>query len=518
MKKNIITNTIKFLGMAAIGITAAACTGNFEDMGVKPYRPTYIKPEQLLTPMIRNIISTHENDSQMIDQMIGMEYGGYTSANTVWNGSGAFATYNPRQGWLGETYNTLFQKTYANWAEIKENTGGVGATYQMAQIIRVATMLKVTDTYGPIPYTKVNGQDIAVAYDSQKDLYLAMLDDLEAASDVLQAYATDPGSDQTLFQGHDVSTFNGDVKKWVKYANSLRLRMAIRMSKTDEAGKAQEIAETLAKRADALIESNSDNLYIIPEAKNPYTQSTDWNDGELRINASLTSYMNGYEDPRRADYFTQVSGQFVGLRSGIKSPGAQYKNTVSKMYFENGTSTNLLAMCAAEVAFLKAEGVLLGWDMGDTAENLYNKGITLSFEQHGANGVADYLQSEKAPANYTDPVNSSYSANAVSTLSPKWNASATPEEQLERLMIQKWIAMYPYGFEAWCDIRRTGYPKLFQVADNLSNGVVSSTRGMRRVPYSRKEYDTNEANVRAALTLLGGEDTGAVDLWWAKKN
>lgn len=517
MKNNIISNTVKFLAVAAIGFGAAACTGNFEDYNTKPHRPTYVDPLQLLAPMARNIVSTHENDSQMIDQMIGMEYGGYTSANTVWNGSGAFATYNPRPGWLGSMYNTLFQKTYGNWAIIRNSTEGVGAVYQVAQIMRVATMLKVTDTYGPIPYTKVDGQDVSVAYDKQEDVYLAMLDDLDAAINGIQAFLTD-GGDPDLLLGYDVTSFNGNLAKWVKYANSLRLRMAIRMSKTNQSAKAKEVAEAAVGHIAGLIETNADNLYIIPESKNPYTQSTDWNEGELRMNASIISYMNGYEDPRMADYFTQVGSKYVGLRSGMENPGSPYTNTVSKMKFSNGTSTNLLAMCAAEVAFLKAEGALIGWNMGGTAADFYAQGVTLSFEQHGAGNVAAYLASDKKPAGHTDPVSASLNTNPASTITPKWEAGATDDQKLERIMVQKWIAMFPYGFEAWCDIRRTGYPKLFQVANNLSQGVVSTGRGMRRIPFPREEFNTNEANVKEAITLLGGEDTGATDLWWAKKD
>lgn len=517
MKKNILFNTAKIL-VAAISLAAASCTGNFEEFNTKPHRPGYVDPLQLLAPMTRNIISTHENDSQMIDQMIGMEYGGYTSANTVWGGSGAFATYNPRQGWYGSMFNTLFQKTYGNWAIIREGTNGVGAVYQLAQILRVATMLKVTDTYGPIPYSRVNGQDVSVAYDAQKDVYVAMLDDLKAAVDGIQGYLAD-GGDPDLLTEYDVTSYKGDLNKWVKYANSLRLRMAIRMSKTDLAAKAQEVAEEAVGNIGGLIEDNADNLYIIPESKNPYTQSTDWNEGELRTNASIVCYMNGYADARQADYFTQVGGRYVGLRSGMEAPGSKYTNTVSKMFFKEGTSTPLLAMCAAEVAFLKAEGALMQWNMGDTPADLYTRGVTLSFEQHGvANAAAAYLQSTATPANHVDAATPSMNANAPSTITPKWNDGASDSEKLERVLVQKWIAMYPCGFEAWCDIRRTGYPVLFQVANNLSSGAISDARGMRRVPFPREEFNTNEANVTAAIALLGGEDTGATDLWWAKKN
>lgn len=515
MKK---TNIIK-LAAAILGFVAVSCTGNFEDINKKPHRPEYVDAKQMIPVMMSNLISQQENDSQMIDMMIGMEYGGYASANTVWNGSGAFATLNPRQGWYGSMYGTLFEKTYSSWGIINDGTQGVGVIYHMAQILRVGTMLKVTDTYGPIPYSQVNGRDVAVAYDDQKTVYLTMLDHLEAAIDAIQAYLADPKADLSILDGNDISTYNGDLSKWAKYANSLRLRMAIRMS-TNTDSETKQLAKTIAERAVShpagLIETNADNLVLKLSVENPYSKATDWNEGELRMNASIISYMNGYEDPRRAAYFTTVSGRYVGLRSGMANPGTPYTNTVSKIHLKDGEMTPLLVMCAAEVAFLKAEGAMLGWEMGDTAENFYNQGITLSFQQHEASGADSYMNnSSLTPAGHTDAVNSSLSAAARSTVTIRW---ANDGHELERLMVQKWIAMFPYGFEAWCDIRRTGYPVLFPAADNLSEGKVDSARGMRRVPFSRNEFNTNTANVEAAVALLGGPDTGGTDVWWAKKN
>lgn len=519
MKNNINLKTI--CGLAVLAVLAiTACTGNYDKYNTMPYRPPRVDPPQLLTPMIRNIVSTHENDSQMIDQMIGMEYGGYTSVSTVWGGAGAFATYNPRQGWLGSMYGTLFTKTYGNWAIIYKSTEGKGAIFHLAQIVRVATMLKTTDTYGPIPYTQIDGYNVSVVYDRQEDIYLAMIDDLNAAVDAIQSYLGS-GGDQYLIADYDASSYNGNLALWIKYANSLKLRMAIRMSGTGQADYAKTVAEAAVAHQGGLIESNSDNLYILPESKNPYYISgVEW--GELRANASLVSYMNGYGDPRREAYFTTgSSGSYVGLRSGMASPsgGDTYKNTFSQIMLKDGTSTAVIAMTAAEVAFLRAEGALIGWNMGDTVEALYNQGITVSFDQHGASGASAYLaDSSSTPGAHSDPVSSSMNANAVSTVTVKWDDAAGADVKLERIMIQKWIAMYPLGFEAWSDIRRTGYPKLFQVVDNLSDNVISTERGMRRVPFSRDEFNTNEINVTNAVTLLGGEDTGATDLWWAKKN
>ena len=175
-------------------------------------------------------------------------------------------------------------------------------------------------------------------------------------------------------------------------------------------------------------------------------------------------------------------------------------------------------MSAAESYFLRAEGALKGWNMGGTAKELYEAGVAVSMEERGAT-IGDYLSSEATPADYVDPYSSSKNASAVSTVCPKYDESASTATNLERILVQKWIASFPNGWEPWGDYRRTGYPKMFPVVNNLNTDGVSSDRGMRRIPYSEKEYNTNEANVRAAVaSYLGGQDTGATDLWWAKKN
>lgn len=107
---------------------------------------------------------------------------------------------------------------------------------------------------------------------------------------------------------------------------------------------------------------------------------------------------------------------------------------------------------------------------------------------------------------------------AVSTVTPKYDETASFDENLERIMVQKWLGNYPNGWETWADFRRTGYPKFFPVVDNRSTDGVTSARGVRRLPFPQSEFNTNEANVKAAQQMLGGPDNTATDLWWALKN
>ena len=132
----------------------------------------------------------------------------------------------------------------------------------------------------------------------------------------------------------------------------------------------------------------------------------------------------------------------------------------------------------------------------------------------------DYLSITVVPQGYTDRWNSQNHISFTDVTTVAWENGSN---KLQKIITQKWIANYPLGIEAWCDYRRTGYPELFTARDNLSSvgyiGDIDSKRMVRRLPYPTTEKSSNSANVEAAIaTMLGGPDTGATDLWWAKKN
>lgn len=140
------------------------------------------------------------------------------------------------------------------------------------------------------------------------------------------------------------------------------------------------------------------------------------------------------------------------MRRGIVIP--ELKTTGHKYSGVNIAPTSpLYWMNAAEVAFLRAEGqAVFNFSMGGTAESFYNQGIRLSFEQWGADGVEDYLKDDvNKPTAYTDPAGTNTYQNALSNITIKWNDSADKEEKQERIIVQKWIANWQLGNEAWAD-------------------------------------------------------------------
>ena len=108
-------------------------------------------------------------------------------------------------------------------------------------------------------------------------------------------------------------------------------------------------------------------------------------------------------------------------------------------------------------------------------------------------------------------------AQSPSSITIAWNEDKENtrfEENLERIITQKWIAMFPLGIEAWCEHRRTGYPKFLPIMDNKGVGITNLTLGIRRLSYPAEEYQLNAENMLGALRKLNGEDNGATRLWW----
>lgn len=125
-------------------------------------------------------------------------------------------------------------------------------------------------------------------------------------------------------------------------------------------------------------------------------------------------------------------------------------------------------MTAAEMTFCRAEGAMLGWKMDGDVERLYNEAIRLSFEQWGATGVEDYINNYFSTQAYYYDAYEGYGENIapVSYITIKWDNNASDEEKLERLIVQKWIALFPDGQEGWNENTPYGLSESFPVAQS----------------------------------------------------
>lgn len=521
MKKYII---LSLCASAAV----ISCTGKFEEYNLDPNAVT---SEQLQYDGLST--GTYFLQMQAGVSTVGVDKGGRFQQNEGLEGdifSGQIACINNWQAANHECYSLApawydvpFQDAYIEvmqpWYKIKQvcDETGNANVLAMATIVKVLGMSRITDMYGPIPYTQF-GAATHVPYDSQKDIYYAMFDELTSASETLATvYEANPNA--TILSKYD-NVYDGSVGKWIKFANSLRLRLAMRISYVDET-KAKSEAQAALAAVLGVMSSSSDNAMLHNGGKltfiNPLWEiSESFND--QRMSANMESYLSGYADPRLAKYFrTNSQGEFKGMRNGVNNiNNDRCKDAISGLNFES--ADDMWWMDASECYFLQAE-MALRWGIGD-AKSLYEEGIRTSFSSKGVTGADSYIaDNTSVPANYVAPTSSntgSSNISAVSTATIAWDDALDQDEKLEKIMIQKWIALYPNGQEAWSEIRRTGYPKIFNIQTNLSNEVANG-EVISRLKYPSSEYSNNNANVAAGVNLIGGNDSAGARLWWDTK-
>ena len=242
---------------------------------------------------------------------------------------------------------------------------------------------------------------------------------------------------------------------------------------------------------------------------------------DTRMGASIYCYLTGYRDPRLDKYFKPSSyGDYVAVPPALPNTGDDYKVASKPLTKQFGPT---IWMRASEVAFLRAEGALAGFAVGGSARELYEEGVKLSFAEQGVEGADSYLRSTAQPAVFSDHIRSEYSAGAPSEISPRWDSAASEEVNLERIITQKYLALFPNGQEAWTEWRRTGYPRLLPANTNISNfDVITSDGhkdGVRCWPYPLDELNQNKANVQEAINKYKGGSNGAnINVWWDTKD
>jgi hypothetical protein len=477
--------------------------------------------------MLRNVFIVGEGrdaDYQITQNLTGDIFAGYMGVCNIWHANNADnTTYNCNSDWDDAAFNEAFTNIMTPWLSIKELTKDeYPQKYALATIVKVAGMHRVTDIYGPLPYTGFGSGALKNPYDSQEVIYQTFFQELNEAIGILTDFNADNPTAKALSSDYDF-IYGGNVTGWIKFANSLKLRLALRISYAD-ATKAQQEAESAVNHPVGVMTANGDAAILNQSNRLSYRHPLYvicYEFTDIKMGATMDAYLNGYQDPRIGSYFNRnpVDGAYRGIRTGI--------TIVSKAPYATGPFSSLnitpespvVWMNPAEIFFLRAEGALNGWDMGGTTQQLYETGISTSFSFLGAGSADGYIANNTlTPATYTDPVTSGNSvATKPSTITIRWDEGATPAQKLERIITQKWIATYPDGQEAWSEFRRTAYPKIFAVRVNNSGNKINTDIQIRRLPFPSTEYRDNSENMAQAVTLLGGADHGGTKLWWDKK-
>lgn len=406
--------------------------------------------------------------------------------------------------------------------------------YDIALIYKVYVMDQLTDLWGPIPYTKAGSGDEKVPYETQKDVYYKMFEDLNTALTSLTAEVQKaPGLN--VYGAGDM-IYNGDASKWIKFGNTLRLRLALRISNVDT-DKAKQEAESAT--AGTTLETNSDDALC------DVTSWASTGNGLPRMQSffqdamstTMESFMVGYNDPRLSEYWSPVVydatmnaagypdefknniGGYNGMTRGYETRWNPYFRAHSNYgpRFKDGNQliTPINIMNTAEAYFLKAEGAWRGWNMGGTAQSFYEKGIEISIKQwrgtsFSATEINNYINSTETPV---APNNYPYYDPPTTDIPVKF--SSDKNKQYEQIITQKWLALFPISIEAFADYRRTRLPKLHSKKYSV-NANVNPALGqiVTRLPFVSSEVTTQPEEIAKAVILLGGPDLESTPLWW----
>jgi len=518
----------------------ASCTKDFKGINLDKNSIAVIGPAELpfLFSKALDVAPGAYYNYQVAQNLFADQYTQYFACEATYFASDRLTIV---QNWVRAAFNPMYTDVMPQLQSIFAAADSTSAEYAMANVWWVYTFHRVTDYWGPIPYFSAGKGGTSIPYDPQDKIYADFFKRLASASTILKAH-----SGENHYGSYDL-IYGGDVNRWYKFANSLRLRLALRVSKVDpanakiqaEAAVAAGVMTSSAAIADPTAMTSGDDAFVQRSAKNNdgngLQSMSDWD--EFRMSASMASVLNGYQDPRLPQYFLPAknTGVYSGLRNGLtvdqlgKVPnvaannshvGQRYSSTAivdkngSVLGSANSIATGQNVMVTAESYFNRAEGALLGWSMGGSAKDLYNLGITNSLIQWNVTNVAvqtAYINSVKTPVAPGDYLNSP----AMASIPVLFGIDAAT--QLEQIATQKWLSLYPDGMEAWADFRRSRKLKLYPVANSDNPDITNtSTQIIRRIPFLDDEKKANAAAVTAAITLLGGPDKVTTPLWWDK--
>ncbi len=488
---------------AGLLLVSSCDTEELVNLNIDPNAANEIDPSYLLANSMLNVSGgRYENWRGVL-----------IYSSTMMQHMAALATY-----WSGDKYlynaqysGALFERAYPSYVKLlsavleqTKDDPEKGNVYGIARIMWVVGMSRLTDMYGDIPYFESGRgfyDDVySPTYDAQADIYADMLMQLEQAPSTFNPDLNDLGTG-----GVQDVVFQGDLQKWEKFANSLMLRLAMRLTKVDPAMAQEYVTKAIAG---GLMESNADNAFI---------QHTDGPgginrngigevflaDNNQRLSDTFITYLMDTNDPRlQAFATTNDEDVYNGLPNGFDvTTIKEYENLPadSSVSLNTYSTTNpdMVTVSApmyfqnyAEVELLLAEAALRGWN-GGNAEEHYNNGVRAAMEYLSIYGESTTI-SEEAITQYLaeNPFN-----------------QATAMEQIGE---QYWVVTFLNDYETWANWRRTGYPELTPTdyPGNITNGQIP-----RRLRYFEGEYGNNGESVNSVLSRQGADEF-TTRVWW----
>ena len=481
-----------------------ACTGDFEKLNTPPNSVTTIDPGLLLSRVQR--------DGAFVE---GVEYPNNQYGSWIQQWAGGVLISSSR--YIEQADNSTWESHYnliKNISQIRneilkgqENDPSARTKLAIARVVEIAVWQRLTDLFGDVPYsqsamgpTQVTNKPV---FDTQESIYKSLINDIDVAISQLTVGDASYGTADFYYKG--------DVAKWKKYANSLKLRLGMRIRYADPALAQKTVTAAMGQ---PLLESNADNA-TIPTFNNatnanvhPILNHFLAGSPDLKYLAdAFVNQLVATNDPRLPRIAQPSVNSVKAGTPAYKGIGVALTDEILKTIIKDDYSTASTAtffnrayspaipcivMSFSDVSFYKAEAALEGWGAtADQAEAFYKAGVQAALAQDPYNVTT-------VPASFVDQLSFT---------------GLTKEQKLEKIGTQKWIQLFGRSYEAFIEWRRMGYPTL------KAGPFAGSTNGTipRRTIYSSREALLNEDNYKAAAAKLSNGDTYVSKVWWDKR-
>jgi hypothetical protein len=517
---------------AALALTLSNCSeADYTDIYADPAKTSTVSCDKLMTGVFFTGKTFTTNEYWRV---FTFDYGFLGHAAQTVGYVNSMGRYSIGEGYVNDRWThfyytlaqyKLLQDTYANLPD--ESKPDYEIALLLSQIFVYEQLQEIIDLFGDVPFSQAgtlaltgNVETARPGYDKAETLYEKMLDDLDAVNTKLAAYSPTPLAgvylpDQDYING-------GDVAKWRKFANSLRLRLAMRVAdygSLTTKGQAVLSAMLADPAKYPVVDSNDENSQIAAIPGNAdFEETKDTNTGIQgieswagqvnRASEAMVTALTG--DPRlEVIYDPNSDGNYVGMGpaesetdqennlSRLAADGGIFYSAIDTATFSRNAHYPGVLISAAEVSFIKAEAFQKGYATGN-AENAFVTGVKQSIEFYY------YLNSLGI---YRTPLTPPADADVATFAAAKWSAYATKEEAIGT---QKWLHFSLIDMiEAWDQVRRTGIPALSFPTDNLSPGYPNV--------FDRLRYPSDERNNNAAnYAPYQSADSYYRKLFWAK--
>ena len=459
-----------------------SCTDNFEEINTDPNRIDRISPGTLLNPILYEVTTFNTDRADAFTFDIMQVTVPFPSA------SGGVHRYDISESAGNSTWNTYY-RWLNNVKEMRLAAIEAGAVNYEAIALTLNAWLYslLTDAFGDVPMEEAVRGDEGIlypAFDTQQEIYTAILADLETANTLF-----DP--EQEMIYGTEI-LYNNDVEKWRRFCNSLHLRLLLRVSKREEMNAHTKLVEMINNPDLYPVFTSNDQAAIleitgVEPNLSPWGRAIDFTLFRA-AGAFFIDNLNNFNDPRLPLFHTEARAMDGTTIIGYKGIPSGFANDAAFDYIPSNVNIELVQapmisviMSYAEVEFIKAELAQKNILPAD-AETHYKNGVIAAIEQWGGEVPADY---------FDDP-------------------DAAYDGTLERIMLQKYYALYFNDYQMWFEYRRTGLPVLPKGAGLLNDGIMPV-----RFRYPVVVQTSNRENYARAVASMGADDINT-KVWWEK--